>query len=40
VLFLKFARILWEFILPAPGAKSTDTILDVLSLIDLTLVCS
>jgi Uncharacterized protein family, UPF0114 len=38
VLFLKFARMLWEFILHAPGAKSTDTILDVLSLIDLTLV--
>jgi uncharacterized protein (TIGR00645 family) len=38
VLFLKFARMLWEFVLHAPGAKSTDTILDVLSLIDLTLV--
>jgi len=28
VLFLKFARMLWEFVLHAPGAKSTDTILD------------
>jgi uncharacterized protein (TIGR00645 family) len=38
VLFLKFLRMLWEFILHAPGAKSSDTILDVLSLIDMTLV--
>ena len=38
VLFLKFVRMLWEFILHAPGAKPTDTILDVLSLIDVTLV--
>src|SRR5271156_2403998 len=38
VLFLKFLRMLWEFILLAPGAKPTDTILDVLSLIDVTLV--
>jgi uncharacterized protein (TIGR00645 family) len=38
VLFLKFLRMLWEFILHAPGAKSGDTILDVLSLIDVTLV--
>ncbi len=38
VLFLKFLRMLWDFILHAPGAKSTDTILDVLSLIDVTLV--
>jgi uncharacterized protein (TIGR00645 family) len=38
VLFLKFLRMLWEFILHAPGAKSSDTILDVLSLIDVTLV--
>ncbi len=38
VLFLKFVRMLWEFILHAPGAKSTDTILDALSLIDITLV--
>jgi uncharacterized protein (TIGR00645 family) len=38
VLFLKFLRMLWEFILHAQGAKSTDTILDVLSLIDVTLV--
>jgi uncharacterized protein (TIGR00645 family) len=38
VLFLKFLRMLWEFILHAPGAKSTETILDTLSLIDVTLV--
>jgi uncharacterized protein (TIGR00645 family) len=38
VLFLKFLRMLWEFILHAPGAKSSETILDVLSLIDVTLV--
>jgi len=38
VLFLKFLRMLWEFILHAPGAKSTETILDALSLIDVTLV--
>ncbi len=38
VLFLKFVRMLWEFILHAPGAKSTETILDALSLIDVTLV--
>jgi uncharacterized protein (TIGR00645 family) len=38
VLFLKFLRMLWDFILHAPGAKSTDTILDVLSLIDVILV--
>jgi uncharacterized protein (TIGR00645 family) len=38
VLFLKFLRMLWEFILHAPGAKSAETILDALSLIDLTLV--
>lgn len=40
VLFLKFIRMLWEFILHAPGAKSTDTILDALSLIDVTLVAN
>src|ERR1700745_1888717 len=40
VLFLKFLRMLWEFILHAPGAKSTETILDVLSLIDVTLICN
>src|SRR5246127_1232422 len=40
VLFLKFLRMLWEFILHAPGAKSTETILDVLALIDVTLVCN
>ena len=38
VLFLKFVRMLGEFILHAPGAKSTETILDALSLIDVTLV--
>ncbi len=38
VLFLKFLRSLWEFILHAPGAKSSETILDALSLIDVTLV--
>jgi len=38
VLFLKFLRMLWEFILHAPGAKSTETILDALALIDVTLV--
>ena len=38
ILFLKFIRMLWEFILHAPGAKSTETILDALSLIDVTLV--
>jgi uncharacterized protein (TIGR00645 family) len=40
VMFLKFLRMLWEFMLHAPGAKSTETILDVLSLIDVTLVCN
>src|SRR5436305_1401374 len=38
VLLLKFVKMLWEFILHAPGAKSTDTILDVLALIDVILV--
>ena len=38
MLFLKFLRMLWEFILHAPGAKSSETILDALSLIDVTLV--
>ena len=38
VLFLKFLRMLWDFILHAPGAKSSETILDALSLIDVTLV--
>ena len=38
VLFLKFLRMLWEFILHAPGAKSSETILDALALIDVTLV--
>ena len=40
VLLLKFVRMLWEFILEAPGAKSTDTILGVLSLIDVVLVAN
>jgi uncharacterized protein (TIGR00645 family) len=42
VLFLKFMRTLWEFILEASSAswKSTDTILGVLSLIDMTLVAN
>jgi uncharacterized protein (TIGR00645 family) len=31
---------LWEFILEAPGAKSTETILGVLSLIDVVLVAN
>ena len=38
VLLLKFVMILWEFILHAPGAKASETILDALSLIDVTLV--
>jgi uncharacterized protein (TIGR00645 family) len=38
VLLLKFLRMLWEFILHAPGANSSETILDALSLIDVTLV--
>src|SRR3974390_1480871 len=38
VLFLQFVRMLGEFILRAPGGKSTETILDALSLIDVTLV--
>jgi uncharacterized protein (TIGR00645 family) len=38
VLLLKFLRMLGEFILHAPGAKSSETILDALSLIDVTLV--
>ena len=38
VLFLKFVRMLVEFILHAPGAKSSETILDALALIDVTLV--
>src|ERR1700751_3522885 len=38
VLFLKFLRLLVEFILHAPGAKSSETILDALGLIDVTLV--
>jgi len=38
VLFLKFLRMLWEFILHAPGSKSTDSILEALALIDVTLV--
>ena len=37
VLMLKFLMMLWEFILHAPGAKETDIILGVLSLIDVSL---
>jgi len=37
VLLLKFLMMLWEFILHAPGAKETDIILGVLSLIDVSL---
>jgi uncharacterized protein (TIGR00645 family) len=40
VLFLKFLRSLWEFILHAPGARSSDTILEALGLIDITLVAN
>ena len=40
VLFLKFLRSLWEFILHAPGARSADTILEALGLIDVTLVAN
>jgi uncharacterized protein (TIGR00645 family) len=38
VLFLKFLRMLWEFMQHAAGAKPSETILDALSLIDVTLV--
>ena len=37
VLLLKFLMLLWEFILHAPGAKESDIILGVLSLIDVSL---
>ena len=37
VLLLKFGMMLWEFILHAPGAKESDIILGVLSLIDVSL---
>ena len=37
VLMLKFLMMLWEFILHAPGAKESDIILGVLSLIDVCL---
>ncbi len=37
VLLLKFCMLLWEFILHAPGAKESDIILGVLSLIDVSL---
>jgi uncharacterized protein (TIGR00645 family) len=40
VLLLKFLRMLAEFVVHAPGAKSTETILDALSLIDVTLVAN
>src|SRR5260370_38159593 len=38
VLALNFAMMLWEFILHAPGAKDTDIILGVLTLIPVCLV--
>jgi uncharacterized protein (TIGR00645 family) len=37
VLLLKFLTMLWEFILHAAGAKESDIILGVLSLIDISL---
>jgi len=37
VLLLKFLMLSWEFILHAPGAKESDIILGVLSLIDVSL---
>src|SRR5947209_7355117 len=37
VLLLKFLMLVWEFILHAPGAKESDIILGVLSLIDVSL---
>src|SRR5450631_780787 len=37
VLLLKFGMLLWEFVLHAPGAKESDIILGVLSLIDVSL---
>lgn len=40
VLLLKFARMLWEFVLHASGYKSTEVILDALALIDVTLVAN
>ena len=40
VLFVKFIRMLWALILEMPAAKSTHTILGVLSLIDITLVAN
>ena len=36
-LLLKFLMILWEFLLHVPGAKESDIILGVLSLIDVSL---
>jgi uncharacterized protein (TIGR00645 family) len=40
VLLLKFLMMLWEFILHAAGAKESDIILGVLSLIDVSLTCN
>ncbi|WP_407167840.1 TIGR00645 family protein [Bradyrhizobium sp. ORS 111] len=40
VLLLKFARMLWEFVQHASGYKSSEVILDALSLIDVTLVAN
>ena len=40
VLLIKFARMLLEFVLHAPGYKSSEVILDALSMIDVTLVAN
>jgi len=40
VLLLKFVRMLVEFVLHAPGYKSTEVILDALGMIDVTLVAN
>jgi uncharacterized protein (TIGR00645 family) len=37
VLLIKFAMMLWEFVVHVPNAKETDIILGVLSLIDVSL---
>ncbi len=37
MLLLKFCMLLFEFIVHAPGSKESDIILDVLSLIDVSL---
>jgi uncharacterized protein (TIGR00645 family) len=38
VLLFKFLRLLWELVVHAPGAKETDIILNVLGLVDVSLV--